>query len=68
MQETQVRSLVQEDPIRRRAAKPMSRIYGACALEPELMNPRAATTEAHRPWAHAPQEEKPPQWEAVHYS
>ena len=34
----------------------------ACILQ--LLSPRAATTEAHAPRAHAPQQEKPPQWEA----
>ena len=35
---------------------------GAC--EPQLLSPRATTTEAHMPRACAPQQEKPPQWEA----
>ena len=34
------------------------------AREPQLLSPRAATTEAHAPRARAPQQEKPPQWEA----
>ena len=34
------------------------------AHEPQLLSPRAATTEAHVPRAHAPQQEKPLQWEA----
>ena len=34
------------------------------AREPQLLSPHAATTEAHVPRAHAPQQEKPPQWEA----
>ena len=34
------------------------------AYEPQLLSPCATTTEAHAPRAHAPQEEKPPQWEA----
>ena len=31
------------------------------AREPQLLNPRATTTEAHAPRARAPQQEKPPQ-------
>ena len=41
--------------------------YWACALEPASHNfwsPRATTTEARTPRARAPQQEKPPQWEA----
>ena len=34
------------------------------AREPQLLSPRATTTEAHVPRARAPQQEKPPQWEA----
>ena len=34
------------------------------AREPQLLSLRAATTEAHAPRARAPQQEKPPQWEA----
>ena len=34
------------------------------ALEPQLLSPSATTTEACAPRAHAPQQEKPPQWEA----
>ena len=34
------------------------------AREPQLLNPCAATTEARVPRACAPQQEKPPQWEA----
>ena len=34
------------------------------AREPQLLSPRAATTEAHAPRAHAQQQKKPPQWEA----
>ena len=29
---------------------------------PQLLSPRATTTEAHAPRAHAPQQEEPPQW------
>ena len=34
------------------------------AHEPQLLSLHAAATEAHTPRAHAPQQEKPPQWEA----
>ena len=34
------------------------------ACEPQLLSPRATTTEAHAPRAHAPEQEKPLQWEA----
>ena len=34
------------------------------AHEPQLLSPRATTTEARTPRAHAPQQEKPLQWEA----
>ena len=34
------------------------------AREPQLLSPRATPTEAHVPRARAPQQEKPPQWEA----
>ena len=34
------------------------------AHAPQLLSPRATTTEAHAPRARAPQQEKPPQWEA----
>ena len=74
MQGTRVWALVQEDPTCRGATKPMRHNYWACALEPtshnywarepQLLSPWAATTEACTPRAHAPQQEKPPQWEA----
>ena len=74
MQGTRVRSLVREDPMCRGATKPMSHNYWACALEPahhnnwarapQLLSPRTTTTEARVPRARAPQQEKPPQWEA----
>ena len=59
----QVRSLVQEDPTRCGATKPVRHNYRACALEPEpqILSPRATTTEARTPRARAPQQEKPPQ-------
>ena len=34
------------------------------AHAPQLLSPHATTTEAHTPRARAPQQEKPPQWEA----
>ena len=36
------------------------------AREPQLLSPRATTTEARVPRAHAPQQEKPPQEKPVH--
>ena len=62
MQGAQIWSLVREDPTCRGATKPVRHNYWAC--EPQLLSPRAATTEARAPRAHAPQQEKPPQWEA----
>ena len=74
MQGTRVQSLVREDPTCRRATKPVSHNYWACALEPSSHNywahePQslslcATTTAAHAPRPCAPQQEKPPQWEA----
>ena len=66
MQGTGVWALVQEDPTCRRATKPMRHNYWdwALQLEPQLLSPPATTTEAHTPRACAPQQEKPPQWEA----
>ena len=74
MQGTRVRALVWEDPACCGATKPMRHNYWACALEPmshnywacvpQLLRLRATTTEAWAPRAHAPQQEKPPQWEA----
>ena len=59
MQGTQVQALVQEDPTCGGAAKPGYHSFWVWALEPE----------SHKNWAHvprvgAPQQEKPPQWEA----
>ena len=34
------------------------------AHEPQLLSPRATTTEARAPGARAPQQERPPQWGA----
>ena len=67
MQGKRVRALVQEDTTCHGATKPVRRNYWACALEPMSHNywsPCTTTTEAHAPRAHAPQQEKPPQWEA----
>ena len=62
MQGARVRALVREDPTCRGATKPVRRNYWA--REPQLLSPRAATTEPCVPRARAPQQEKPPQWEA----
>ena len=71
MQETQVWAVVWEDPTCRGAAGPMHHNYWACTLEPashnywapvpQLLSPRATTTEARTPRARASQQEKPPQ-------
>ena len=63
-----------EDSTCRRATKPMRHNYWACALElachnywthvPQLLSLHATATEARVPRAHAPQQEKPLQWEA----
>ena len=58
-QGTRVPSLVWEDPTCRGATKPMCHNYWACALEPASHNYSTCA-----PRAHAPQQEKPPQWEA----
>ena len=66
MQGTRVQALVQEDPTCRGATKPMRPQLLSLqprACEPQLLSPRATTTEAHVPRARAPQE-KPLQWEA----
>ena len=52
---SQVGSLFWEDPTCRRATKPVHPSYWARALP---------TTEARASRTHAPQQEKPPQWEA----
>ena len=60
-------TLVHEDPTCRGATKPVCHNYWACTLEPMSHNywsPRVTTTEARVPRAHAPQQEKPSQWEA----
>ena len=59
MQGTRVWALVREDPTCRGATKPVRHNYWACALEPASHNYRACT-----PRARAPQQEKPPRWEA----
>ena len=59
MQETRVWALVQEDPTCRRATKPLRHNYWACTLEPVSHN-----YWTHVPRACAPQQEKPPRWEA----
>ena len=74
MQGTHVWALVREDPTRRVATRPVRHNYWAWALElvshnywacePQLLTLRARTTEACAPRARAPQQEKPPQWEA----
>ena len=50
-----------------RATKPVCHNYWACTLEPAshyYWSPRTTTTETREPRAHAPQQEKPPRWEA----
>ena len=67
MQETWVWSLVQEDSTRCWATKPVLHNHWAWALEAMSHNywaPYALTTEACTSGACAPQQEKPPLWEA----
>ena len=52
MQGTQVRALVREDPTCHGATEPRA---------PQLLSPRATTTEARTPRVRASQQEKPPQ-------
>ena len=59
MQGTWVPALVWEDLTCRGATKPVNHNYWACALELTRHN-----YWARAPRAHAPQQEKPPQWEA----
>ena len=59
MQGTRVQALAQEDPICRGATKLMRHNYWAWDLEPASHN-----YWSHAPRAHAPQQEKPLQWEA----
>ena len=67
-QGTWVQSLVQEDPTWRRATKPVHHNYWACTVEPVSHNHWARMPQLLKPEclarAHAPQQEKPPQWEA----
>ena len=62
VQGTRLRALAREDPTCRGATKPMRHNYWA--RKPQLLSPRATTTEACTPRARAPQQEEPPQWEA----
>ena len=62
MQGIWVQALVREDPTCRGATKPVCQNYWAC--EPQLLSPRATTTEVRAPRARALKQEKPPQWEA----
>ena len=67
MQETQVWSLIWEDPTCCRAPKPRHNNYWACALEPGSCNYWAwapLLLKPEYPRAYALQPEKPPQWEA----
>ena len=75
MQGTWFQSLGRDDPTCHGATKPGHHNYWArqpqllkpaCsrAHVPQLLSPCAATTEARMPRARAPQQEKPPQWEA----
>ena len=72
MQGKLVWSLVWEDPTCLGQLKPVHHNHWVCVLESmslrllnqQLMSPCAASTEAHVPRACAPQQEKPPQWEA----
>ena len=61
MQGTRVRALAQEDPTWCRATKPVHRNYRARMLQ--LLKPMCHI-EARVPRAPAPQQEKPPEWEA----
>ena len=63
-QETQVRSLIWEEPTRLRATKPMCHNYQACALKPRSCNYQAhmpLLLKLANPRAHAPQRAKPRQ-------
>ena len=59
MQGTRVWALVREDLTCCGATEPVRHNYWACALEPTSHNYWACV-----PRARAPQQEKPPQWEA----
>ena len=59
MQGTWVRALVRDDPTCCRATKPREPqllSLHSRAHEPQLLSPRATTTEAHVPRAHSPQQ------------
>ena len=64
MQRTPVWSLVQEDPTCHGATKPVYHSYWASSLCARTAEPCATTIEAHELRTHAPQQEKPLQWEA----
>ena len=67
MQETQVQSLIQEDPTCHEAAEAVHHNYWACAREPRSHNYWAHVLQVLKPKlprACAPQQEKPLQWEA----
>ena len=67
MQETWVRSLVWEDTTCHGETKPMHHKDWAWALEPVIGNFWTHTPQLLKskfPGAHAPQQEKPPQWES----
>ena len=67
MQGTWVQALVREDPTCRGATKPVRHSYWACALEPMSHNYWAHAPPSLKPLcsrARAPQQEKPPEWEA----
>ena len=59
-------SMIQEDPTCHRATKPWATTIGPMleSLKPHLHSPRAWNYWACAPRAHAPQQEKPPHWEA----
>ena len=59
MQKIWIRSLIQEDPIRHEATKPMHHSYWASALEPTQCDYWRLC-----PWNPAPQEAKPPEEDA----
>ena len=64
MLETQVGSLIQEDPTCQGVTKFMCHNYRACVLEPENCNYKAHVSQVlkpEHPRAHALQQEKPPQ-------
>ena len=65
MQGTRVQALVQEDPTYHGATKPVCHNYWTCALEPVGHNCGARVTQllSLHSRAHAPQQEKPLQWE-----